>query len=380
MTDTLPIIDFSGADERALTDALRPDNAVVRNSKGEWILLRHRDVVAAATDDITFSSAVSAHQQIPNGLDGEKHTAARALIDAYLSADALAPHAASFEKIAHDMVASLPKGEPFDAVNELGAHFAVRAMTAWLGWPQEMEPRLLDWVQENNDATRSGDRKRTAQVAADFDAMIREVLEPRMTGSGHNDVTAQLVADRSLGRELSETELVSILRNWTGGDLSSMALCVGCVVDFLARAPHIQERLRSKDASDEEIDAIIDEILRIDDPFVTNRRRTTCPVNLDGIEIGTGEIVRLNWTSANRDEQRFGDPAAFDPEKNRPHNLVYGIGRHACPGRLLSTMELRAVVKALMNDRSTLSIAPKMTGEREISPVGGYRQVWVVLG
>ena len=75
-----------------------------------------------------------------------------------------------------------------------------------------------------------------------------------------------------------------MLRNWTGGDLGSIALCVGVILHYLATNEALQDRLRSG-VSDAELDATIDEILRIDDPFLSNRRITTCPVEVAGVRI-----------------------------------------------------------------------------------------------
>ena len=105
------------------------------------------------------------------------------------------------------------------------------------------------------------------------------------------------------------------------------------------------------------MDAIIDEILRIDDPFLSNRRITTCPVEVAGVKIPANARVKLHWTSANRDEEVFGDPDAFDPVGNAENNLVYGIGRHVCPGRLLSTVELRIATRELLADTNSIELA-----------------------
>ena len=132
-----------------------------------------------------------------------------------------------------------------------------------------------------------------------------------------------------------------------------------------------------RDGSDEEATAIIDELLRIDDPFVSNRRVATCPVPLAGREIGAGERVLVHWTSANRDGRVFPDPEALDPAGNAERNLVYGAGPHVCPGRPLATLELLTLLKALL---SAADVRPGETpGEREIAPVGGWAHVPVVL-
>ena len=381
MTDHIPDdLDPAGRDLRAYTDELRPDHRVVRNARGEWVLLRHADVVAAAADAERFSNAVSAYLQVPNGLDGDAHRAARATLDRYFTPEALAPYADAFRRIARDLFAALPRGASVDAVHDIGAVFAVRAQSAWLGWPTDHEPHLLAWMADNHAATRSGDRTRTAVVASDFDAIIRSILAPRRAaGAGApDDLTTRLMRDTVDGRPFTDEEIVSVLRNWTGGDLGSIALCVGVLFAFLAGHDDVQRRLRSG-VSDAELDAAIDEVLRIDDPFLSNRRVTTCPVHIGGVDLPEGARVKLHWTSANRDADVFADPDAFDPEANAPHNLVYGLGPHVCPGRPLATMELRIAVQEALAATSWIGFAEGQSPEREVAPVGGYARVPVLL-
>ena len=370
----------AGRDLRAYTDELRPEHGIVRNDRDEWVLLRHDLVRRAALDPHTFSSAASRFRQVPNGLDGDEHAAFRAATDPLLSADALARHVPVFERVAAELVASLPLGAPVDAVGEIGAVFAVRAQSAWLGWPSSVEERLLAWIGENYAATRSGDLARTRQVAEDFDDIIRTVLAGRTPDASPDaDVTDQLLAVTVAGAPISHDDVVSVLRNWTGGDLGSIALCTGVVLHGLATAPPLQARLRAG-VSDVELDAIVDELLRRDSPFVGNRRVTTCPVDLDGVQIPAGAKVKLHWTSANRDEQVFGDPDVLDPAGNAPHNLVYGVGPHVCPGRTLATVELRTLVRALLAGTSALLVDPVDDAVREVAPVGGWARVPVLLG
>ncbi|WP_296189766.1 MULTISPECIES: cytochrome P450 [unclassified Psychrobacter] len=388
------------SDLRALTDNLRQAHDVIKNDAGEWVLLRHADVVAAALDDERFSSQVSRFLQVPNGLDGAEHEHFRALIDSYLSKEALLPYVPVFDKVATELMSELPKGKMLNAVDDIGAVFAVRAQCAWLGWPTKLEPRLLEWMRDNHSATRSKDNVKMAQVAQDFDDIIRSVISSYRNADevagmfnastaennivnnvnhslDRNSVTAQLCHERIDGRELSEAELVSILRNWTGGDLGSIALCVGVIIAHIVKHPE-QVSLWSQ-AADSELEAIIDEILRIDDPFVSNRRITTCPVSIGAHKLPKGARVQLNWTSANRDEAVFADNS-FDPQKHAAVNVVYGIGKHVCPGRLLATWQLRMATQALLTHFKDIQLAAGFSLEREQPPLGGYSHVPVVLG
>ena len=340
------------------------------------VLCRHADVVAAANDPATFSSAVSRFLQVPNGLDGEAHRAARELLDPFFAPDRMAAVEPVLREVATRLVSSLPFGQPVDAVDDVGARFAVHAQSAWLGWPAGLAEDLLAWMDDNRAATRSGDLERTTEVADRFDALIRSLVAPRRAAGAPHDLTTELVQLRDAeGHLLSDEVLVSVLRNWTGGDLGSLALCTGVVAHWLATHPEHQDELAS--ASDAELVAAIDEILRMDDPFVSNRRVTTAETVVGGVPLPAGEQVVLHWTAANRDPEVFGDPDRFDPHRNAAANLVYGVGPHVCPGRPLATLELRVLTRELLT-RARLEPAAE-PAEREQPPLGGFARVPLVL-
>ncbi len=365
-------------DPVAAYDEMRARCPVARGTDDSWTVFTHADVMAVALDHDTFANAVSTHLHVPNGLDGAEHSAFRAVIDRYFTRERVRALEPRVRQVAQDLAASLDVPGSVDAV-ALGSRFAVRAQSVWLGWPAEIEDELLQWVRDNHEATRSGDRARTAAVAERFDAIIRALTAVRRDPDAPDDVTTALVRDHVDGRPLTDDEIVSILRNWTGGDLGSMALCAGVVLTYLADHADVQARLRAG-VSDRELDAVLDEILRIDDPFVSNRRVATEPVTLGGREVAAGERVVLSWTAANRDPRMFGDdPEAFDPVGNAPYNLVWGIGKHVCPGRPLATLELRVLVRAVLDATAAIDPDPDGARRRSLPPLGGYAEAPVVL-
>ncbi|MCY1159598.1 MAG: cytochrome [Citricoccus sp.] len=366
-------------DAVALYDDMRARCPVARGPSAAWTLFTHADVMAAALDHEIFSNGASRHLQVPNGLDGPTHTVFRALVDRYFTKARMAAVEPVVQRVAADLVGQLRVPGGIDAV-ETGSRFAVRAQSAWLGWPAELEGELLQWMEANRRATRSRDPSRTAEVARWFDAIIRSLTDARRRAGDEapDDVTTELVRARVDGRELVDGEIVSILRNWTGGDLGSMALCAGVVLIYLADHPDLQARLRSG-VPDQEFNAVLDEILRIDDPFVVNRRVTTESVTVGGRALAAGDRVFLNWTSANRDPRMFGDPERFDPVGNAPYNLVYGIGKHVCPGRPLATLELRALTRAVLEATTAIEPDPDRPRERELPPVGGFAVAPLIL-
>lgn len=369
-------------DLRADLDARREACPVEHDGAGTWTLLRHADVVAAALDAETFSSAAGSHRAIPNSLDGEEHAGYRAVVDRYLTESAVTDQEAQCRAHAAAIVDALPRGVTVGAIAQIGTPFAVRTQVTWLGWPPDLGDELVAWTAENLEATRSGDRTRTAEVAARFDALVGgEVRARREAGdAAPDDVTTRLMRETVDGRPLTDEEAVSILRNWTAGDLGSLAASLGVLVHRLATHPDRQDVTRERVARGEHaaIEAAIEEVLRIDDPFVSNRRRTTRRAQLGGHTIPAGDRVILNWTAANRDPAVFGDPDLFRPEENARANLVFGAGPHRCPGRALTLMELRVAVAELLarTERLLPADEPPM---RERPPVSGWARVPVVL-
>jgi len=358
-------------------DARHPTGRPTRTGAGESLTVRdHAEVVRIATDSERFSNAVSRFLQIPNGLDGPEHGRFRALVDRYFTAEALSGFAPACREVARDLVAALPRDRALDAVREIGAPYAVRAQSAWLGWPRELEPTLLAWLDARFEAGRSGDAARHAEVAARFDALILALLEPRRGSDGSRDVTDQLLHDRSAGRSLTDDEIVSILRNWTGGDLATIAQCVGVVLHDIAVHDGMARRLREEPA-DGPFDECLEEILRRNDPFTSSRRMATCAAEVAGVRVEKGQRITLDWAAANRDPRVFAPVDDFAPERNAPANLVYGVGPHVCPGRPLARLELRELVRALQAACGAIVLAGAPVGEA--APSGGFRSVPIRL-
>ncbi|CAI9404684.1 cytochrome P450 [Nocardioides sp. T2.26MG-1] len=367
------------ADQRTVYDAQR-GRCPVAHEDGAWVVLRHAEVVAAATDPATYSSDVSSRRAIPNSLDGAEHAAYRAVVDRYLTPGRVAREEPQCRAHAAAIVDALPRDTTVKTVGGIGVPYAVRSQSTWLGWRPDLEDDLVAWMQDNHAATRSGDRARTAEVAERFDRMVHTLLDARRDAPAA-DVTGELLGETVDGRPLTDEEVVSILRNWTAGDLGSLATSVGVIVHFLATNPAVQRVVRAQvEAGDRAaVEAAVEEILRIDDPFVANRRVATREAELGGETIPEGGRVLLNWTAANRDPLVFGDPDEYDPAGHAAANLVFGIGPHVCPGRDLTLMELRVVVEELLARTSWIEPAPDRPAVRETPPVGGWARVPVVL-
>lgn len=360
----------------AAYDTMRQRCPVAHSEYLGWSVFRHADVVAVVTDHEAFSSAVSRYPAVPNGFDPPRHAPYRRLIERYFTPD----HMAAFEPVcralARDLVARIPRGHEFEFIAQFALEYALQAQRAWLGWPEYTVDALRHWTARNHRATLRREREELDAVAAEFDSAVRRVLaderarmDQRALADGHQaadaaagavsgtvgSVTAQLLRDTVDGVPLTDEDIVSILRNWTVGELGTMSASVGILVAYLAEHPELQGELRD---DPKQLDPAIDEILRMHSPLIANRRVATREVVLGGRTIQAGERVNVNWASANRDETVFGDPDEYQPQKNAAANVLYGRGIHVCPGAPLARLELRVIMEELLAATASIGIAP----------------------
>jgi cytochrome P450 len=249
---------------------------------------------------------------------------------------------------------------------------------AFMGWPASLHQPLRAWMARNVEATRSGRREATERVAFEFDATIRAQLDARREAGSDapDDVTTQLLAERIEGRPLSDEALVSLIRNWTVGELGTIAASVGVLLAYLAHHGQIQRDLR---AHPERRSAGIDELLRMNGPLTANRRRVTRPVELGGRQLQPGDRVTIVWPSVDRDEAVFGDPDDYRPEANAEANLLYGTGIHACPGAPLARLELETLLDVVFARAGEIAPAAQGRPEPAAFPAGGYARVPIRL-
>ncbi|WP_417567532.1 cytochrome P450 [Marinobacter sp.] len=360
-------------------DAMRAQCPVAWSDFQHWTLFRHDDVMRVLKDHQTFSSAVSSHLSVPNGMDPPEHTPYRQVIEPYFSQQAMSEFEPTCRNIARNLVNSLPDGQPFDVVEKFSRAFALQIQCAFMGWPDSLHEPLREWVLKNHRATLARDRQAMAEVAREFDGYIHDLLETRRQAGAKapRDVTTSLMEEIVNGHAMTDEELTSLLRNWTVGELSTISSSVSILLSYLAEHPDLKQSLANDTVA---LPDAIDEILRMDAPLMSNRRITTRDVEVGGRSIPAGEKITILWASANRDEKVFGDPDAFCPQRNRDQNLLYGAGIHVCPGAPLARMELRVLMEEFLFAVDTLEPAPEGQPERAIFPTGGFSYLPTIIG
>ena len=123
------------------------------------------------------------------------------------------------------------------------------------------------------------------------------------------------------------------------------------------------------------IPAAVEEILRLRGPLATNRRVTTCPVDIGGRHLPAGSRVTLHWPAANRDPRAFDAALEYRPERSQEANLLWGAGIHVCPGAPLAQMELRVLLEEVLASGASMEAVPGQSPEPALYPASGWARV-----
>ena len=379
MNDWDPQLDLVRNDPKAVLDDMRRRCPVAHSRVLGWSVFRHADVLRVLEDHATFSNEVSAHRSVPNGMDPPEHTLYRRAIEPYFSEERMRAFESDCRTIASKLIHPLAARGSFECIEEFAVPFALQCQCRFVGWPVSLAGRIRDWTRRNEKAARAGDRTVLAELACEFRRHVDELLRERRSQSpdaSRDDVIDGLLRTRIREAPLADEDIASILRNWTAGELGSLAAGVGIITAYLAEHPDFQDRLRSELSL---VPAAIEEILRISGPLSLNRRVTTRDVELHGRQIRAGERISIMWTAANRDEQAFENPDTLRLDRPPGRNLLFGAGIHVCPGAPLARMELWIATETLLRHSRFIERDGAQPAERAAWPANGWRSLPIRL-
>ena len=119
---------------------------------------------------------------------------------------------------------------------------------------------------------------------------------------------------------------------------------------------------------------------RFDTSVPAWRRMAIRPVDISGVEVPEEGRLLLLLASANRDEEQFDEPGAFDIHReNAGKHLAFSQGIHYCLGAPLTWLEARIAFELLTTRMPDLRLAP---GDQTIEfgpniSFRGPKELWV---
>ncbi len=232
-----------------------------------------------------------------------------------------------------------------------------------IGIPDADRPEIFDTLDRILKVNSPGSGVTEQESLALFGTIFSYAFE--LTASKRRDpaddiwsTLATAVVTDDHGEQLSipanELEIFFYVLTFAGSDTTKNALAFGLQA-FVANPSEI-ERYRA----DETIRSnAVEEVLRWATPVAFWTRSTKVDVEMDGVTIPKGDRVVSMLRSANRDEEVFDNPFAFDIGRaDNPHVTFGGGGPHHCLGAMLARAEIRAVLDELLLRADDITLGP----------------------
>ena len=348
---TGPGIDLRGDIAKSGKDAfiarLHDEAPLCKDASGFWIASKFDDVRAILLDHARFSSsAMGGGAGIGFPLltdDPPRHSVLRGLLAKAFTPAAIDAMQPAIEQLAHKLAAEIPKGREVDIVERMTTPLPVAVIAGMMGVPNDRAADFKRWsnavvgIQEN---PFDGGR---IKLLMELRAYFADVAAQRRINPG-NDLISALTAVRDSTETLSDDQVVGFcaLLMIAGNETTTNLL--GNLLDRLAGAPEQWIKLRRDPSL---LDGAIEEALRVDSPAQMVIRRATADIVVGGTTITAGELVMVYLASANRDPEKWADPANFELARERQRHLAFGHGVHTCIGAPLARLEAKAAMSAL---------------------------------
>lgn len=334
-----------------------------------WIVTRHADVVAVSRDTATFSSrggVVVLDDLDPDQLearrtmleeDPPRHAALRRIVHEDFTPRAVRAYTDVVQTLTSTVFdAALPRRR-FDFVAHVAQALPIRVIGHMLGVADEHIDALVGLGNRMVSEPPTPDARllpfgHPAALEA-FDIAAAMAVDRRRHPT--DDVTTRLLNGTVDGRPLTEREFLTmwLLLVIAGNETTRHAISLGLAA--LLERPDVLHRWRG----DPSLDATAaEELLRWTTPISWHRRTVTRDTELAGRPLSAGDKILLSFRAANRDPRVFDRPDELRLDREPNHHVTFGRGGpHFCLGAHLARLEVRTVMRTLLDRTSDIRLA-----------------------
>jgi len=322
-----------------------------------WVLSRFHDVLGAAIDAGTFSSAdgltFSYGEKEKLGIeapivmmDPPEHTALRKLAIKQFTprrVEAIEPMVRSFVVERVERLREMGGG---DVVAELLKPLPSLVVAHFLGVPREDRSAFDRWTGAIVSASSTGNVLEAAEAVGEMFGYFNALVAKRRAEPGDDVISALVHGRLNTGEEVSLAKTLGFGFTMVTGGNDTVTGLLGGTLELLTR--HRDQRaLLLADAG--LLPNAIEEFLRLTSPVQGLARLTTRDVEVEGITIPSRRKVLLLYASANRDEREFGsDAEQCDVRRRFKRMLSFSYGPHFCIGAAAARLQARVALEELL--------------------------------
>jgi cytochrome P450 len=282
-------------------------------------------------------------------MDPPRHAEVRSIFMRALRPSLVRGLRARMAEVADEIIGAIEPGTETDFVTTVG-RIPATLMTEVIGVPRADRESFIEMAGAHIRSIAVAPGKDPEEIRQDrvlavrFADYIDALLEAKRDGGG-DDLISVISRAELDGAPLSRGIAFVFMTHFLSSGETTRTLLSHMAMELAA---HPDQRAQLVDQP-ELIPNAMEETLRYDVINWSGCRTALTDVQIGGQLISRDDYVLMAYTSANRDEDVWERPDAFDVARSfsRDH-LGFGHGEHSCPGALLARTVTRAIYTRLL--------------------------------
>ena len=303
----------------------------------------------------------------PNS-DGEQHKRYRKQLMAPLMPASIESLQPQFETMIAEQVRSHIGKGTFDAGAVLSSYLPLNVVSMLVGIPEEGRRNIMTWAVASFETVGPLRKGYFGHLKTMFQgrSFFHDLKPDELVAGGW---AAQLYESIDRG-VMTLNEAGQVILGLALPSLDTTILATNNLLVELARNP---EEWRKIKADPSLMTSAVNEALRHGATLRWFTRKAIEDYSAGDVVLRKGQRVVIMYGSANRDERHFESPDSFIADRNPRDHLALGHGAHVCIGQHLARMEMRALLKALVENVDSIEMDEPTPFIN--SALFGYRQV-----
>ena len=327
---------------------------------GFWSITRYEDVKAISRSPKVFSSwkggtnifdvegdRLESLRLIMLNMDPPQHTKFRRIVSKGFTPKRVAMLQHHVAELARAVVDGIAERGEAEFVDDVACRLPMETICEMMGVPESDRRHIYDLSNrligfDDPDFQTSMD---DGGIAAAEMYGYAEELGAQRRKCPMDDLTSILVQADIDGEKLTSAEFDSffLLMAIAGNETTRTVTAQGMRL--------LSENLDQRDALAADLTRIpdaVEEMLRCAPAVMSFRRTALEDTEIRGVPIKEGDKVVMWYPSANRDEEIFDRPDAFDVHREFNEHLAFGAGEHYCLGASLARLQLASIFRELL--------------------------------
>lgn len=282
-------------------------------------------------------------------IDPPRHTPLRDIHDQVFTSQRMAGTMHIIEAIVGELLDQAVADGGMDLVGQFADRIPVYLIHRLLDLPPEDRDQFVAWSRAISLTSEPQLTTKVLQAGRDALQGMYDYLGPlvdaRRADPG-DDMLSGLAHAAADGKAMTRQEVLdSLTFLYQAGHPTSTQLIALGMLAFMRHPQQWQRLLADRSL----LPNAVEEMQRYDGPVQMNDRVVTEDMEVCGVPMRQGQLVRLCLASANRDPARHADPDRFDIGRADPQHFGYGHGLHYCVAAMLGRMQARAALSALLD-------------------------------